>query len=159
MFDRFTITTGGIAAETVLLTDDFGAASLDTAKWSIDVQSGSQDASIPVAQGSSRLTIGPLLQGTANSHYNGILSAQTFDLTGTSVTVEAVTAPSSATTADMMLTVTRDGQHHYRIFVEAGLLRFERRTAYGALPSVGRPASWSHLVLHVSHHRIGAQRR
>ncbi|HVL69864.1 MAG TPA: hypothetical protein VM364_21575 [Vicinamibacterales bacterium] len=93
------------------------------------MQSGHQDAGIPVTQADSRLTIGPLLSGVGGSHYDGILSQAAFDLTGTAMSVEAVTPPSADTQADMMFTVTVDNPHHYRIYVEAGFLRFERKTA------------------------------
>jgi hypothetical protein len=121
----------------VLLWEDFAASSLDTATWAIDVQSGYQDTAISVVQDASRLTIGPLLGGTSGSHYNGILSQTTFDLTGAAVSVEAVTVPSDSTTADMMVTLTLDGSHHYRTYLEQGFLRFERKTQAAGKQGVG----------------------
>ena len=88
------------------------------------------------------LTIGPLLSGASGSHYNGILSQATFDLTGAAVSVEAVTAPSAETRADLMFTLTVDNQHHYRIFVEEGFVRFERKTQQWGKESAGAPLAF-----------------
>jgi hypothetical protein len=127
IFDKLKVSRGG-TDQTVLLWEDFAGTSLDMATWAIAVQSGHQDANIPVVQEQSRLTIGPLLQGTSGSHYNGVLSQTAFDLTAAAVSVEAVTTPSDLTTADMMFTLTVDNPHHYRIYLEQGFLRFERKT-------------------------------
>ncbi len=122
-----TFTTTG--SETVLMADDFNGASLDTSKWSISVLSGTQDTSVGVSQTGGTLQIGPLKQNTSGPHYNGILSAGAFDFTNAYAYVRAVTAPASNTTADMMFTIPVDGSNHYRIYVEAGVLYFEKKLA------------------------------
>ena len=142
VFDNVKIARSTAPNPTILFADDFSAASLDAAKWTVAVQSGTRDAAVPVTQGSSRLTIGPLLQGTAGSHYNGILSGA-LDLTGAAASVEAVTVPPSATTADLMYTLTVDLNNHYRIWVEAGLLRFERKTTAMGKEAIGGVVTFS----------------
>jgi hypothetical protein len=132
IFDKLKVSRGG-TDQTVLLWEDFAGTSLDTATWAIAVQSGHQDASIPVVQDQSRLTIGPLLEGTSGSHYNGVLSQTPFDLTGAAVSVEAVTTPSDLTTADMMFTLTVDNPHHS--LDHAPLAR-----GWADLPGAGLPA-------------------
>ena len=120
----------------------FSAAALDAAKWTVAVQSGARDAAVPVTQSSGRLTIGPLFQATTGSHYNGILSGA-LDLTGAAASVEAVTVPPAATTADLMFTLSLDLSNHYRIWVEAGLLRFERKTTALGKEAIGGVVTFS----------------
>jgi len=136
VFDTFKAARGTAPPETVLLADDFSAASLNPGTWTIAVQSGSQDAAIPVSQTSGRLAIGPLLQSTAGSHYNGVLSVPTVDLTGAWASVELATPPVATTTAHAMLTLTADSSNHYRTWLEQGLLRFERKVT-GTKTAVG----------------------
>lgn len=114
------------AAETVFLTEHFTGAGLDTAKWVVDVISGSRDPALPLTYGGT-FKVGPLLQGTTASHYNGIASLATVDLSSAYAWVQMVQAPATGTTADMMLSVVKDNNNHYRIFVEAGLLRMEKK--------------------------------
>lgn len=114
---------------TELLSDTFDSASLDTNKWSIAVLSGFQDTSVPVAQSNGHLNIGPLLQNTGGSHYNGILSDLAYDLAGASVRVQVVAAANSATSGTTSFTLPIDSLNHYRMFAEAGLLWFEKKIA------------------------------
>jgi hypothetical protein len=127
-FDNFVAAIPS-SSETVLFTEDFQGASLDTTKWAVSVLSGSQDTSVAVTQAGGSLQIGPLKQNTSGSHYNGILSVSTIDLTGAYASVQAVATPASATTADSMLTLPLDGSNHYRIYVESGVLNCEKKIA------------------------------
>jgi hypothetical protein len=115
------------SSQTELLSDTFDFSSLDTNKWSIAVLSGTQDVNVPVTQSNGRLNIGPLLQNTGGSHYNGILSDLSYDLTGASVRVRVVAAASSATAGTTSLTLPSDALNHYRMFAEAGQLWFEKK--------------------------------
>jgi len=114
--------------ETVWLVDAFGG-NLDTPTWTIGVLTGQQDPAISVATSGGMLQIGPLLQGTPNSHYNGIVANAFVDLTGAYAYVQVPAVPATNTTADAMLTVALDDANHYRIFEENGVLNFQKRVA------------------------------
>ena len=110
------------ASETILLADDFNDNSLDLAKWSPNnLFSGFTDSAVPARETSQALQIGALFVGQANSHYNGLRSANTFNFTGAYSYVELVQAPVSTTKADAMFTIGRDADNYYRIYVEEGL--------------------------------------
>lgn len=115
------------SSPTELLADTFDSSSLDTNKWSIAVMSGFQDTNVPVTQSNGQLNIGPLLQDTGGSHYNGILSNVAYDLTGASVRVRAVAVANSGTAGTASFTLPSDSNNHYRMFAEAGLLYFEKK--------------------------------
>ncbi len=117
------------SSQTELLADTFDSASLDMNKWSIAVLSGFQDTSVPVGQSNGHLNIGPLLEDTGGSHYNGILSDLSYDLTGASVRVQVVAAANSATAGTTSFTLPSDSLNHYRMFAEAGQLWFEKKIA------------------------------
>lgn len=106
-----------------ILTDDFNDNSLDTAKWNPNsLFSGYIDLNIPIIESGQRLEIGPLLQGTPDSHYRGIRSVNTYNFSGAYSYVELVQPASSATTADAMFTVGNDVNNYYRLYVNAGTL-------------------------------------
>ena len=109
------------------LSDDFNGGSLDTSKWSITVLTGLQDTSISVTQTSGQLQIGPLLQNTANSHYNGISSANSFDFTGAFAYVQLVQSPATNTTAFTMFAVLADSNNYYHFYESAGSLVCEQK--------------------------------
>src|SRR5215213_7057011 len=58
----------------ILLAEDFNDNSLDSSKWTVGQITGSADPSIPVAETSQRLAVGPLLQNTSGFHFNGVVS-------------------------------------------------------------------------------------
>jgi hypothetical protein len=110
----YSYTTG----ETVLLADDFNDNSLNTTKWNAsNMFSGYTDTSLPNAEINQRFEIGPLLQGTADSHYAGIRSASAYDFTNAYCYVQVVQPASSTTSADTMFTLGRDVNDYYRIYV------------------------------------------
>ena len=117
-----------VAAESVLLQDDFNDNALDLSKWSQnDLFSGFTDASVQTREVTQRLQIGPLFQGQSGSHYNGIRSANTYNFTGAYSYVELVQAPASSTKADAMFTIGRDAHNYYRIYVEEGVFICQAR--------------------------------
>ena len=113
----------------VLLEDDFNDNSINTSKWTTTVFSGFTDNSLPVNETSQRFEIGPLLLNTADSHYRGLASVNTFNFTGGAAYVELVQAPSSTTNADAMFTIGPDVNNYYRIYVSGGQLIGQRKIA------------------------------
>lgn len=119
------------SAQVSLLSDDFNGASLNTSNWSVGVFTGLQDPSVPVAQTSGQLQIGPLFQGTAasGSHYNGIVSQARFNFTGAFAYVQLVQPAASNTTAFTMFAVGNDSNNFYRFYVSNGSLVCEQKIA------------------------------
>jgi phosphatidylserine/phosphatidylglycerophosphate/cardiolipin synthase-like enzyme len=114
--------------ETVMLEDDFNDSAIDPTKWNAaNLFSGFTDTGIPVVETNQRLEIGPLLQNASGSHYGGIRSVSAFDFTNAYCQVAIVQATSSSTSSDTMLTVGRDANSYYRIFVEGGSLILQKR--------------------------------
>jgi len=106
-----------------LLSDSFSGSAIDTTKWNTgNLFSGFTDATVPMSQSGGQLSIGPLPRNASGSHYNGVVSKSTYNLSGAYVSVEVAQPPSSSTAADAMLTVGSDGNDFYRIYVEAGNL-------------------------------------
>jgi acid phosphatase len=115
-------TYGSAPAETVLLADDFNNGSIDGAKWIVNnLYSGFTDPTVAV-QETTELQIGPMKQNLDGSHYNGIRSASSFNMTGAYVQVQLVQAPNSATLADAFFTIGADVNNCYRVYVEGGTL-------------------------------------
>jgi hypothetical protein len=116
------------SSETVLLEDTFNDNSLNFAKWAPDnLFSGFTDTAVSVNEIDQRMKIGPLPQGQTGSHYNGIRSVNTQDFTGAYCHVEMVQAPISSTKADAMLTIGKDANNYYRVYVEEGSLICQKR--------------------------------
>jgi len=114
--------------ETVLLADDFNDNSLNTTKWTAaNLFSGFTDAGLPTLETNQRLEIGPMLTQTAGSHYNGLRAATSYNFTNAYCYVELVQAPASNTTADAMLTIGKDVDNYYRIYVESGTLVLQKK--------------------------------
>ena len=127
LVNGFTYTTSQ-PAETVLLADDFSNAAVDGSKWIAgNLFSGFTDSSIPVAQTTQRLQIGPLSQAAGGSHYNGIRSATQYNFTGAYAYVQVSQVASGATAADVMFTLGNDVNSYYRIYVESGNLIMQKR--------------------------------
>ena len=115
-------------SETTILEDNFNDNSLDGVKWQANsLFSGFTDASVPFSETAQRLQIGPLFAGESGSHYNGIRSMNTHNLTGAYSYVELVQAPSASTKAGALFTVGIDAHNYYRIYVEEGLLICQAR--------------------------------
>lgn len=117
----------GQARETELLTDGFATSALNSAKWQVAVLSGSQDLSVQISQANGRLAIGPLPLGASGNHYNGVLSTQAVNLTGGYASIQLVQGPSVATAGDFMFTLPVDASNHYRMYLEAGLIKLEKK--------------------------------
>ncbi|MFN2511680.1 MAG: Calx-beta domain-containing protein [Pyrinomonadaceae bacterium] len=107
--------------------DDFSSATRDSDKWSLGTQTQppqSFDPQVNVSQASGQLVITPLTQA-AGLHYNGYVSANAFDITNGSVSVQVVSAASGG--ADTVFAIGSDLNNFYRFMV---------RTAGGSAGSV-----------------------
>jgi phosphatidylinositol-3-phosphatase len=123
----FTYTSPPVT-ETILLVDDFNDNSLDATKWTAnDLFSGYTDTSVLVTESNQLFQIGPLKQNATDSHYNGIRSSRSYDLTGGYVYVQIVQAPNSSTSADAFFTIGLNVNSCYRIYVEAGTLFVQKK--------------------------------
>jgi hypothetical protein len=145
--------TGGGGGETVILEDDFGDNSLDTAKWTGgNLFSGFTDSNLPVNEASQRIEVGPLLQGASGSHYNGIRSASPHGFNGSYSYVELAQPAATNTAGDAMFTLGKDVNNYYRIYVESGILICQKRIG-GAktnlLSTAYSPSS--HRYIRISH--------
>jgi acid phosphatase len=118
------------SSETILLADDFNDNSLNTSKWNPgSLFSGFTDPRLPVTEANQRIEIGPLMPGAGGSHYAGIRSAVGHDFTNAYCQVEAVQTAGGSTSADAMLTLGRDVNAYYRIYVEGTSIVFQKRIA------------------------------
>src|SRR5215213_10513385 len=112
------------ALAAAILSDDFNDNSIDTAKWNPnDLFSGFTNTSVPIAETSQRLEIGPLLQNVSGSSYRGMRTVNTYDFTGAYTYVELVQAPATNTSADAMFTIGNSVTAYYRIYESGGTLR------------------------------------
>lgn len=103
------------------LTDDFTAAARDPRKWNNHVLGRigcvqPHDPGVPLSQGGGELQIAPL-NAVGDFHYNGYVSARTYDFRGRQATVEIKEAPTGIA-AEMMMSVGPHGQHLYRFDVQ-----------------------------------------
>src|SRR6188474_2761440 len=73
-----------------LVSDNFNDNSIDTAKWDTNLFSGFTNTSVPLAETSQRLEIGPLLQSFNGSAYRGIRTVNTYNFSGAYSFVELV---------------------------------------------------------------------
>jgi hypothetical protein len=124
----FTYTSTAPPAETVLLADDFNDNSLNVSKWSTNnLFSGFTDNTVLLSERNQRLELGSLKQNTGGSHYNGIRSAITYNFNNGYAVVELMQAPAPASAADAMMTIGRDSNNYYRIYVESGHLICQKK--------------------------------
>jgi neutral ceramidase len=103
------------------LVDDFQAATRDSKKWNNHVLARigcdqPHDAALSLSQGGGELQVAPL-NAAAGYHYNGYVSARTFDFRGRQATVEIKGFPTGAA-AEMLMSVGPHGQHLYRFNVQ-----------------------------------------
>ncbi|HXG68590.1 MAG TPA: IPT/TIG domain-containing protein [Blastocatellia bacterium] len=120
--------TAPASGETVLLADDFNDGYLNTSRWnSGSLFSGYTDSSLPLYERNQRLEIGPLLRNVTGSHYRGIRSASAYNFARAYCHVEVVQTAAAATEANAMLTVGRDVNNYYRIYVAAGSLICQKK--------------------------------
>jgi hypothetical protein len=99
---------------------------IDPSEWSIAVRGGPSDPSIPVAQFGRQIHVGPLLVGAGGTHAGGVVSAQTYDLTGAVASVRMLTPPALEGGAYASWTVATDSSNLYRVVVQGGQLSFEK---------------------------------
>ncbi|HUK90714.1 MAG TPA: IPT/TIG domain-containing protein, partial [Blastocatellia bacterium] len=123
----FTYSSSAPGPETVLLN------SIDTTNWTVgSLFSGTTDPSVPVSVANQQLQVGPLDTNTSGSHYNGLVTAKTYNITGGYAYIQLVGPPASNTAADAMLTIGPDVNDYYRIYYEAGNLICQKRVAGGS---------------------------
>ena len=109
----------------MLLPDDFNDNSRDAARWNLGVLSApAADALVTVLEQNQRLEIQPRAN-TAGNHYNGYVSALTWNLTNTFTSVEVVSAPTNG--SDTIFAIGNDNNNYYRFVVSGGLLFFQER--------------------------------
>jgi hypothetical protein len=144
------------AARSPLLADDFGDGTVDALKWNVNLITVPPDATIAVAESSGTLQIGPLKQSDSGNHYNGIVSVASYDVTDAYAQVNAVTIPATTTNAGMLFSMAEDDQNHYRMFVAAGTLFFEKKVA-GTKTTLGSVAfsSANHAHWRIRHDPVG----
>jgi len=105
-----------------LFTDDFNDNSFSNRWLPNSVFSGGTiDTNVRVAEANGRVEIGPL-PTAAGTHYNGVQTAGTYDLTDAYAYVALVQAPATTTTAFVMFSVGKDLDNYYRIYESNGTL-------------------------------------
>jgi acid phosphatase len=144
--------------ETVLLSDDFNDAALNTSKWSANnLFSGFTDTTVAVTE-TTRLGIGPLKQNTDGSHYNGIRSLAAFDFTGAYSYVQLAQAPNALTAADAFFTIGRNVDNCYRIYVESGNLIVQKKIGGAKTTMLTTTfSSTNHAFWRIRHDAISGQ--
>ena len=120
--------------------DDFNSPTRDPNKWNLGTQTlppTAVDPLVNVAQINGQLRIQPLAQ-VSGLHYNGYVSANSFDLRGGSVSVELVQAATGG--ADTIFAIGSDSDNFYRFVVHsAGPATSLARTDKGIEASVAAP--------------------
>jgi hypothetical protein len=118
---------------TMPFADDFNDNLMDTAKWTLGaieatLGGGAEawDQTVAVVEQNQRLEITPAVGATGN-HYNGYVSLQPWDLTNAGTSVEVIQAADG--NADTYLALCVDGQNHYKIEKEGGLINFAQIVA------------------------------
>jgi phosphatidylserine/phosphatidylglycerophosphate/cardiolipin synthase-like enzyme len=141
----------------VLLSDDFNSTTLDTAKWTKALFTGTQDTTIPVTVDGASLVVGPLKSGVTGSHYNGIRSKSSFSFTGVSAEVELVEpAASSAPDAYAMFAVGKSN-FYYRWYVAGTSLVAEKRASSKTTLATLTYSASSHRFLRIRHNAATGQ--
>src|SRR2546423_3255431 len=110
-------------APTVLLSDDFNAASLDATKWYVGAVSKPFDPAVSVRQQNGQLQISPL-GGVGGDHFAGYVSVNRWNLTGAVASVQLVQPSSSAVGNETNFYLSIDSSNWYRFKVEEGTLYF-----------------------------------
>ena len=99
------------------LVDDFTSTVRDATKWTIGTQTASPvafDPQVTTAQVNGQLVITPLTQATG-MHYDGYVSANSFDMRNGSVGVELVKAATGG--ADSIFAIGTDSDNFFRFLV------------------------------------------
>src|SRR5262249_37294376 len=98
-------------------SDNFDSPTRDSTKWTIGTQTeppNAFDPQVSTAQINGQLVITPQTQ-VVGMHYNGYVSANSFDLRNGKVSVELVKAASGG--ADTIFAIGSDSDHFYRYLV------------------------------------------
>jgi Tol biopolymer transport system component len=98
-------------------SDNFNTATRDATKWSIGTQTEPPtafDPQVTSAQANGRLVITPLTQAVG-MHYSGYVSANSFDMRNSKVSVELVQAATGG--ADSIFAIGSDANNFFRFMV------------------------------------------
>src|SRR5581483_3224137 len=114
-------------SETVLLADNFDSDTIDPSKWAISIFSGTQDRTVPVRDLQGQLRIGPLESNTPDSHYNGVTSANTVNLSGGYAQVFLVRAAATNVVAYTMFTIGLNASNYYRFYETGSTLTVQKK--------------------------------
>jgi regulation of enolase protein 1 (concanavalin A-like superfamily) len=111
--------------------DNFNDNSMDQSKWTFGTIQGAiytgpsaWDPTVPVLESNQRLVISPRANVTGD-HYNGYVSAATWNFTNARAAVEVVQIASGGTT-NTELALCVDRLNFLMISTESGILRFEQ---------------------------------
>ncbi|HSL21370.1 MAG TPA: hypothetical protein VK886_07540 [Vicinamibacterales bacterium] len=141
------------SAESPRVTDTFDGTTIDS-KWNTtDIWSGTDDATLAIAETGGSLQIGPL-KTNATSSYRGAAFNGTRNFNGTSMSAELVTPPPSTdANAFAMFAVGIDQDQYYRFVVSAGKIWTERRLqTVDKFPTPQQPyAPSAHRYLRIRH--------
>ncbi len=106
-----------VPAPTPSLSDDFNSPTRDPNKWNLGtltLPAGSVDPQVSTTRINGQLVISPLAQA-AGQHYNGYVSANSFDLRNGNVGVEVVKAATGG--ADTIFAIGSDSDNFFRFLV------------------------------------------
>ncbi len=114
---NFSAAAVAVPVPTPPLSDDFTSPVRDANKWNLGTQTqpvGAVDPQVTTAQINGQLLITPLNQASG-LHYNGYVSANSFDLTNGKASVELVRAAPGG--ADTIFAIGRDSSNFFRFMV------------------------------------------
>jgi len=105
------------------LCDNFGGSTIDTTRWATGFF-GTVDSAVTVVETSGQLQI-TCRSAFASAAYNGLMSANAYDLTGRGAAVQVVqqAAPGNSN-ADTQLHVGTDNTHRFTIVAEGTTITF-----------------------------------
>jgi hypothetical protein len=118
-----------VAVPPITFTDAFATPTRDPARWTLGVTSQgrrSYNATVPLSQGDAKLTIRPLA-ATAGLNFTGYQSAQVWDLTGRSATVQVLTTTRASSAANTVMALSLDSANWYRFVCEGGKLHLQQQ--------------------------------
>lgn len=111
------------------LRDDFDNPAPAPERWrkgTLSTPASSLDEAVEVIERNARLEI--VTRSTSGRHYNGYLSAVTWNMTNARASVKAAqVSQTTANLAEAVFTISADPNNWYRFIARAGKLAFQRR--------------------------------
>jgi hypothetical protein len=152
----FIAAPAAVPSPTPPFSDDFNGGTRDGNKWNIGTLTlppGALDPRVTAVQVNGQFIITPLTQASG-LHYNGYVSANSFDLRNGKVSVEVVKAASGG--ADTIFAIGSDADNFYRFLVHTPGASTSLTPALAARNGIESPldATTAQLVFQV---RIGGQ--